>query len=250
MKILAVSCFGLLLLLSLAGCGDGANGEASGNGTQGQGGSLARFMVTGDTLYTISGGNLRVLDISEPENPTHDHDLYLGLDIETLFQYEHHLFIGSRTGVYVYRNTEPANPEFVSLFSHARSCDPVVVQGQYAYVTLRTNSSCWGNLNQLDILDISDIENPVLAYSYELHEPKGLAVDGSLLFICDGDAGLLLFDISDVAALKLADSVENINCNDVIANNGTLIVTAQGEIYQLDYSSLPMRLLSSIIEES
>ena len=37
------------------------------------------------------------------------------------------------------------------------SCDPVVVQGDYAFVTLRGGTECQGFSNQLDIIDISTL---------------------------------------------------------------------------------------------
>ena len=45
----------------------------------------------------------------------------------------------------IYDLTEEQNPVCLSDFNHVRSCDPVVVQGDIAYVTLRSGSFCGGN---------------------------------------------------------------------------------------------------------
>ena len=66
-----------------------------------------------------------------------------------------------------------------------------------AYVTLRTGTNCGGNLNTLDVVNIKDINSPKLVMSYGLTNPHGLGKDGDLLFICDGTAGLKVYDASD-----------------------------------------------------
>ena len=39
--------------------------------------------------------------------------------------------------MFIYDNTNPQAPYFLSRFQHAEACDPVFVEGDYAYVTLR-----------------------------------------------------------------------------------------------------------------
>ena len=67
------------------------------------------------------------------------------------------------------------------------------------------------------------------------------------LFICDGEAGLKVFDATDVANLKLLQTFSGINSNDVIAmNNLAIVVTADG-LYQYDYTNSRQIILKSKI---
>lgn len=241
--------FILFISLSITNCGaSGGGGSDSSSQSQdiGIAGSMARFAIVGDYLYAIGGSDLQLFDISDPSSPALWSKVSIGFGIETLFPYNDYLFIGSETGLFIYDNTNPMFPEYVSEFEHARSCDPVVVQGDYAYVTLRSNSSCLGLSNQLDIVDISDIVNPELVSSYPMQEPKGLAIDNEKLFLCDGDSGLKVFDVSLPTDIVLLDFIPAAACYDLIADSELLVVSGDTALFQYDYNQVPIMQLSTI----
>ena len=107
------------------------------NGDSGQGGSMARFTIKGDYLYTVDHQTLKTFDISSAESPEYlkNKDQYLDFGVETIFTMDTLLFIGSRTGMYIYNITRPDFPQQMSYTPHITSCDPVVASGNYAYVT-------------------------------------------------------------------------------------------------------------------
>ena len=76
----------------------------------------------------------------------------------------------------IFDNSNPSEPIHLSTFAHARVCDPVVVNDDYAFVTLRSGDRCSGFVNQLDVVDIKDLENPKLVKSYPMDNPHGLGV--------------------------------------------------------------------------
>jgi hypothetical protein len=130
-----------------------------------------------------------------------------------------------------------------------RSCDPVVVEGDLAYVTLRSGTTCQGFTNQLEVIDIKDLTNPVLLKIYPMTNPHGLGIDNKNLFICDGDDGLKIYDATD--HLKISDNqlahYKNINTYDVIPYNNVAIMTGKDGIYQFDYSNpKDIKLLSKV----
>ncbi len=219
----------------------------------GTGGSMARFTIKDDYLYIVQEYDMNVMDISELYNPKHITTLNVGWGLETIFPYKNNLFIGSQTGMYIYDLSNPAAPEQLSIFSHLRSCDPVVVDDDYAYVTLRSGTRCMNGNNQLDVVDISDLSNPKLVKSYDMSNPHGLGIDNKILFICDGSAGLKIYNASDPMEItdKNIANYPGINAYDVIPLEGTLMLTAKEGIYQYEYSDLKnIRLLSRIdIEE-
>jgi hypothetical protein len=220
----------------------------SANGSSGKGGSMARFTIVDDYLYTLSGSDMQLFRIEEPSNPTVWVKISVGWDIETIFPYKDKLFIGSMSGMYIYDNSDPSNPKMIAQFAHATSCDPVFVQGDYAYVTLRGGTECGGADNQLDIIDIRDPADPQLIKTYAMQGPYGLAADENTLFVCDGDAGVKVFDSSNVLNLELITQIADYSAYDVILNNKIAIVVSPSGLYQYDYSNIEnIKLLSAIL---
>ncbi|MBS1948724.1 MAG: hypothetical protein JST47_13255 [Bacteroidetes bacterium] len=208
------------------------------NGTNG---SLSRFAITGNYLYTVSGGSLSSFNISDYFLPDKKSTVLVNWDIETIYPLKSSLFIGGSSGMYVYdAMTSPDSPVAVGQFSHARACDPVIADGNYAYVTLRDGTQCQGYSNELDIVDIRNINSGYssLLKTYSLTHPIGLSKDGSTLFICDDKDGLKVYDATDVNNLKMIKQLKGAEAIDVIAMNGIAIVAATDGIYEYDYSDI------------
>jgi hypothetical protein len=203
----------------------------------GKGGSMARFTIVDKRLYTVSNTDLNVFNITIPSEPAYTKKVNLGTwNIETIFPFKDKLFVGSQNGMFVYNISNVDDPSLVGQFSHVQSCDPVIADDDYAYVTLRTGSACFGNTNQLDVLQLNSFTNPSLVKSYPFTNPHGLSKDGNLLFICDGSDGLKIYNASDVSHLKLIKQFSNIETYDVIAYDHIALVVAKDGLYQYDYS--------------
>ena len=224
-----------------------APGSGSGSGV---GGSMARFTVQGDHLYLLDGPNIQAIDVNDEVNPVAKETTYLSWGIETIFPYKSNLFIGSRNGMYILDVTAPETPKTISTYEHVRSCDPVVVEDDYAYVTLRSGTSCEGFTNQLEVIDISDLKAPRLLHTYPMTNPHGLGIDNKTLFICDGNDGLKAYDASDIS--KIADNqlahYKHINALDVIPYNNILMMIGEDGIFQYDYSDPKAITMLSKIE--
>ena len=217
---------------------------ADGGGT-GTGGSMARFSIVDTYLYVADNSSLSVFDISNPANTNRLSSDYAGWQIETIFNYENHLYLGSATGMYIYSIEDPAAPQQVSFLQHVLGCDPVVVKDNYAYVTIRGGNTCGQNFNQLDIVDISDKQNPKIANSYDMNNPYGLGIKDDWLFVCDGNQGLKVFDIQDTPNLKQIDHFENINTYDVIPLDEKLLMVGDNILYQYTYKGNEVNLIST-----
>ncbi|NJM16907.1 MAG: hypothetical protein HC896_17385 [Bacteroidales bacterium] len=174
----------LLLTLLLISCSKSDSNSDSASG--GKGGSMARFAINGNYLYTVDSRKLKIFDISEATQPTYQGEYHGGEDVETIFPYRNTLFLGTRWGMNIIDVTNPVTPVFKSTYQHVYSCDPVVVSETTAYVTLRSEgSACWRTQNQLDIIDVSNLSDPRIIKTYQMTNPKGLGVDKNLLFVCD-----------------------------------------------------------------
>jgi hypothetical protein len=219
-----------------------------GNGSgPGVGGSTSRFTINQNHLFVLDSGSLRSFDIAFPEKPRAVGETFIGWDMETIFPYETNVLIGSQTGMHIVDVSSPSTPVKTSTYSHVRVCDPVVAENDIAYVTLRSGTVCGGFQNQLEVLDIANLSSPKLLHVYQMFNPHGLGIDQSTLFICDGDAGLKVFDASDLSKInsKLLAQYPAINAKDVIPYNGVLIMIGSDGLYQYDYSDpLKIKLLS------
>lgn len=211
----------------------------------GIGGSLARFQIVSDYLYTVGSQKMTIFNIQNLETPVLENTQYVGWNIETMFQADNYLYLGSTNGMFIYALENPSLPEFVSEFIHWEGCDPVVVDGQYAYLTLRGGNACGQQESVLEVIDIADRTNPILAGRYTLENPYGLGFQGNTLYVCDGTAGLKLFDISDPLNVKLNGSIEGIQTTDVIPLQNSLILIGNNTLYQYRYLENNLELISS-----
>lgn len=210
-------------------------------------GSMARFTIMNNYLYTVTTNELQVFNIANANDPLFSNKVNVGWNIETIYPFKDRLFIGSNTGMFIYGVSNAAVPNMLGQFTHVRTCDPVIADDHYAYVTLRSGTQCQGFTNQLDILNIENINNPRLAKSYPLTNPHGLSKDGELLFICDGKDGMKVFNAADVQNVTLIKQIKDIETYDVIAYNKVALVVAKDGLYQFDYSDMTnIKLLSRI----
>lgn len=226
----------------------GSSSGVSGSGV-GIGGSMARFGIKGNVLYIVDSNVLKVFDINQKTSPVKLNDIYAGWNIETMFLTPSNMFLGTTTGMVVYDITNATSPVYKAFFNHARSCDPVIVDDTLAYITLRSGTGCGGNLNVLDVVNIKKIDKPVSLMSYPLTNPHGLGKDGDILFICDGTAGLKVYDASNPLEITghLIYSYPAIQAYDVIPVGDILVLIGENGLYQYDYSNvMNITLLSSI----
>ncbi|HMJ70099.1 MAG TPA: hypothetical protein VK508_14435 [Cyclobacteriaceae bacterium] len=221
---------------------------APGN-SAGIGGSMARFTITADHLYALDYQNLHVVNVTNPAVIDWKKKVAITWDVETIFPYNENLFLGSQSGMHIYDISTADDPKMVTTFSHMKSCDPVVVDGEYAYVTLRTESFCAGNINELQVIDIGDINSPTHVSTFKMTNPHGLGIDHNVLFICDGSDGLKVYDATDKGKIdkNLKAHYKDIRAFDIIPFNNIAMMIAEDGLYQYDYSDLQkIRLLSKI----
>jgi hypothetical protein len=215
----------------------------------GKGGSMARFIPYKSFLYILNNSQLIPFDISNPVEPVAKQSSWVWQG-ETVFINNDRLFIGTRTGMQIYDLTNPVQPVYISGLSHFYSCDPVVVEGDYAYSTLRGGTLCRTTLqSQLEVINIKDIKNPKLISTFSMVEPYGLGIEDKILFVCDGGAGLKVYDATDPATLgnKMIKSYSNIHAFDVIPFNKKLLMIGNDGFYQYDFSDVQdIKLLSKI----
>lgn len=226
------------------------NFSSSGAPSVGQGGSMARFTISKSHLYAIGDRTLFSMPIAASGQVGNSIETALPWGIETIFPYKDYLFVGANDGLHIVDINTPTSPVHVSTFQHANACDPVVVQDDIAFVTLRSGNDCQGFTDQLEVIDVRDILSPKLLHTFKMDNPHGLAVDGQELFLCEGSHGLKVFNIQDVSKIpsNLKSHLKGFDAYDAIAIHGkSLLVIGKDGFRQYDYSDpSELKLLSNI----
>jgi hypothetical protein len=212
--------------------------ENQSGGNIGTGGSMARFQINSDALYVVEQYRLNVFNIAQPTQTYYDKSIFMtdwmwGGEFETLFMRKEYLFIGATTGMFIINASDAFNPYFVSGFSHATACDPVVVHENTAYITVRGGSTCGAIEDQVNVIDISQIENPTLVSTYLLQQPYGLGIKNQVLYVCAGQQ-LHVFNAQNAQQLVLVNSYP-IHVTDVIPLESHLIAVGPNQVIQYAY---------------
>ena len=233
----------IIAIIFLLGCDKTSSNDSSAYATGGgKGGSLARFTVVGDYLYTVDKQTLKVFDIADPSKPSLKRSVDAGFEIETIFPFKDKLFLGSTSMVYIFSIDDPSNPQKLSEAispTVMRRCDPVVAKDNVAYATLRTNGPCGGTTSVLAVYDITDIKNPVQKNAIPVGEPYGLGYSDNTLYVCDRRYGISVYDISkpyNPVFIKGVTTNSYPNFMDVIPYNTILICWTSTGIILYDIS--------------
>lgn len=236
--ILGIGLSAALFFPILSGCDKDSETTANVN-TNGKSGSTARFTLQGDNLITLSGDYLVSYDVSNPAAGLARLDSeevatrFWGQQAETVFPFGQYVLLGTPSGMQIFRNSS-GQMEYLSTYDHVLSCDPVVAQGDYAYVTLRQGTRCNRGLNQMEVIDISNIEFPVMKSFTPMNIPFGLAVNGTDLFVCE-ESKLCQVNVSDPLFPRIVRRYD-VKGYDCIYDRGRLIVVGPSGLvqYQLE----------------
>lgn len=218
--------------------------SSSGIASSSKGGSMTCFSLVDNYLYTLTPSSIEAFDLEKSDNPKRASktDIF-GDTYETIFSNGENLFVGGQGGMYIFDLNDPENPSPVGNYQHLESCDPVVVEGNLAYITLRTGNICEREevINRLEIVDISNPANPRRISSNGLSNPHGLAVDKQTVFVCDGNAGLRVIDAHNPNNVRILKTYDDISTTYDVINipaQKLLILVGGKSVIQYDYSDV------------
>jgi len=205
----------------------------------GSGGSMARFTLMEGHLFAVDQNTLRVFDVVNPAEPKFVKPIDLGWGIETIFPFQQKLFIGSNRGMHIYDASTPSAPTRMAVYEHVLSCDPVVVNEEHAFVTLRSGNFCVNGVNELHVIDIKDPYQPKLKKAYPMLNPHGLGLAEQFLYVAEGKHGLKSFNVKDVLSIdkNQLEFLPSMKSVDLIPGPKSLIVIGPDGVCQFDYSN-------------
>lgn len=244
--MIKIYCTVFTIVLLTIGCAkDGSSDSAQASGTA-KNGSLTRFITVGNYLYIVKTNSLVTYNISNPQSISVAGTQDVGFDIQTIFEYNNQLFIGSNTAMYIYGLTNPAQPEKltqVNYFQPGR--DPIVARDSVAYATQRV-----GTVGTLNVVNIKNLQEARIVNALPIATPYGLALGTNTLYVCNGSNGLAVINVSSPY-----QPVMNGNKNfdevfyDAILQGNILICYVKGGIVLLDVSTAATPLLITKIKQ-
>ena len=156
-------------------------------------------VVSGDYAYIADySRELRVVDVSNPENPTE-----VGfLDTPNVYAYgiavsgDYAYIVDHYSGLRVINVSNPENPYETGFYGTPGWSYGVAVSGGYAYIADRDGG--------LRVVDVSNPENPTEVGLYETPErTHGVSVSGGYAYVADNysrEEGLHVVDVSNPAS--------------------------------------------------
>jgi hypothetical protein len=216
--------------------------------SQSGGSSYATFAVIDDYLYRVDRYQLVVYDIQAPAAPVELQRLTLDWTIETIYPTPEYLFIGGESGMFVCDRADPANPDLIGMVQHIRACDPVVVSGDIAYVTVRGGNQCGASPDELMIVDVSSPSAPRVVGVKPLATPHGLALREPFLYVSTGQSGYTLLDVTRPTAPAELEKWADWPTKDFLWSNDLLYVLGFDDLRIYDVSDPKTPILKSTIE--
>lgn len=188
------------------------------------------YVVGRKDIYTFgdNGGSLSKVDEKE-----------IGEELETIYTKGDKIYVGTTSEMIILSKT--SSPQKISSYEHRVSCDPVLPHGNIAYLTLRSvNTGCNGDVNVLDVIDITDANNPVQIDEVALNSPYGMAIMDNYLFVAEGNNGISILDITNPAEPQLLTTNANIKVFDVLKHptaSHTILTTGDFGLKQYSFNS-------------
>jgi hypothetical protein len=233
--------FIVVLLLVVIGCSKSSSDVTSSNSKNG---SLTRFITVGNYLYAVDNNNLKTYSIANPATPVFKGSTQVGFSIQTIFPYQDKLFIGSANAMFIYSIANPEQPVLLSQTVYfVQGRDPIVAFDSVAYTTVRRDFGSGGG-GVLNVYNIKNLSQPVLQARLTMANPFGLGVKDSALYVCDGGAGLRLFNISNPYQPAFRSTFGQPEVfYDVIVQGNTLIAYIQGGVCLIDITNVLIPVL-------
>ena len=113
----------------------------------------------------------------------------------------------------------------------------IVANDSVAYLTIHGGNRCGSQLNQLQVYNVTNIENPIFKKSIELTNPMGLGMKGDYLFVCDNGTGLRVFDITNKYNPIPLNIITGESFVDVIISDNLMICMLTNGVAYFDISN-------------
>ncbi len=165
-----------ILLVAVLYCSCANDNGLASTTNSGTNGSYSGMVIVGNFMYRVNTEALITFDVTDPEDIVQKNRQIVGFLIESIFHMEGILFIGSGEALHIFEIGDDGIPNrksqtnYIDFSEDQTPCDPVISDGNHAFVTLSSvlsfvqdrNSLCSRAIliNELRIYDMADPSNP------------------------------------------------------------------------------------------
>jgi hypothetical protein len=230
MKNVLIGSLVFIVVVTAIACTKGFDTSSTGSIAVASVGSTARFAISKNRLYALGKADIGIVDIADPQNLSIVTRQNLREGLETIYPFGDALFIGTTTGVYGYNISNPNLLSAPSFISHLTACDPVVADSKNIYLTLRAGTRCNNNINLLQHYTYTMQGSNAVQMKYvtqvNMNSPRGLALNGQNLFVCDIPSGIKVFNFTATGSPNYVKTqpLDGYECYDMIPVGNKLIV--------------------------
>lgn len=241
MKHLLKTSLYLLATLLISACEYEADPEPE--VSDGNGKAVADFIVQNNRLITIESTFIKIYSLADSAKPVLETTYSTSDDaeFESIYEYKTNmLMIGTSEGTFFKDHSTPGTLTDLAFSEIITSCDTGITQGNYLYITQRSDEDCGdtnnsNNKSQLLVYNILQVDNPSLEKSIDIDTPYGLGINGTNLFVCY-EQGVIEFDISDpINPDQTGDYSQP--CDNIIASQDPMILSDNSGIRLVEYAN-------------
>ncbi len=222
----------LTLALCLTGLLSACGGDSgSSDLSSSVNGSTSGMVMQNGYLVVLSNSErVHTYDLSDPAKPVLRDSLDLSFGETLSVEGTDKVLVGASDGSYVLQVGSDGALVRLAFARHARSCDPAIGRDDLMYVTVRAGNRCGDEgEDRLLIYDTSSGDNIWLLAVLPLPQPQGLALSGSVLYVCTA-AGLQEVDVSNPLQPTVAALHTGLNCTDLIVQGNEVVLSGDDGI--------------------
>jgi hypothetical protein len=127
----------------------------------------------------------------------------------------------------------------MSVYEHITACDPVVVNEEHAFVTLRSGMMCRFGVDELQVVDIRNPYEPKISKGISYAQSPWSCPVRKLPVFSRGKHGLKSFKVEDVFNIdkNQLEFLKSMKSVDIIPGPKSLIVIGPDGVCQFDYTT-------------
>jgi len=193
--------------------------------------------VQGNYAYITSGSELKILNISDPEDPTYVSTYASSADARYIDVSGDYAYLAVEdSGLIILDIHNPYSPTFVSQINVCKYPKELCVNGNYVFIG--------DSENGLRMIDVSDVYNPEEVGFYI---PKGalygIHVSEDLMYICDMYYGLYIVESPFYGMDSYKEKIQDAN------NRDQIDISLNKIIYKMDSNKNSMKIYDLLGDE-
>jgi len=204
--------------------------------------SINAVDVSGNYAFTIANGDMVIMNISNPTNPTFVATHITPGNAQGIYVQGNFAYIADYTnGLRIVDISNPASPQTRSNIATPGDAIDVVVSGNFAYVA---------DLTAMQIIDVANPNAPILRGRFDDNRPAndivGVAVNGNRAYIVNGYQRMTSINITNPDfPTQVGFYYDNGYMNDIFVYNNTVFIASNYQLEIIDVTtneSNPIRI--------